>query len=177
MLLHSQHGFCRHNSRRNLLQLNLGRLPAIVFRFRTCNRCRWGVLHHTNRCTCHHHREYCSNYVSTGITEIILHRSTCWWKPRSHWRPHMASRATQIFCVKAHAPHAPSSAPSWRHLWRHQCHVSPSLRQHLVIYWCQRHVISTDHWPRWLWPLTGPLTLTRPLTLIVDFSLRLTFAV
>ena len=40
VLLHSQHRFRRHNSRRSLLPLNLQRLPTIVLEFQTCSRCR-----------------------------------------------------------------------------------------------------------------------------------------
>ena len=45
-------------------------------------------------------------------------------------QPSDTARAAQRFYVKAHAPHVLSSAPSWCHPWRHQCHVSPSLCQH-----------------------------------------------
>ena len=166
MLLHSQHHFCRHNSRRSLLLLNLRCLSAVVFGFRTCSRCRWEIPQHKDHYTCHHHRKYYSDYVSASITEIVLRRSTCWWKPRSHRRPHMPSRTAQSFCIKAHAPHATSLALGWHHPWCHQCHVSPILHQHPVICWCQCHVISAD-----LWLLIEPLTLT------VDFSPGLTFAV
>ena len=110
MLLHSQHHFRCHNSHHSLSSLNLRRLPAVVFRFRTYSRCRRGVLHRIDHCTSHHRHEYCSDYISAGITEIILRRSTRRWKPHSHRRPHAPLRATQSFCVKAHAPHAPSSA-------------------------------------------------------------------
>ena len=74
------------------------------------------------------------------------------------------------FCTKAYVPYVPyvlSSAPGWRHPWRHQCHVNPSLHQHPVVCWRQCHVIlltssslTVDHvdfhcWPsHWLWPLT-----------------------
>ena len=107
VLLHSQHRFRRHNSRRSLLPLNLRHLPVVVFGFRTYSHCHWGVLHCTNHCTCHHRHEYCSDYISAGITEIVLRRSTRQWKPRSHWRPHAPSRAAQSFFIKAHTPHAP----------------------------------------------------------------------
>ena len=78
------------------------------------------------------------------------------------------------FCTKAYVPYVPyvlSSAPGWRHPWRHQCHVNPSLHQHPVVSWRQRHIIFADRWPCWLSLLTEPLTLT------VDFSPLLTFAV
>ena len=163
MLLHSQHHFRRHNSRRSLLPLNLRCLSAVVFGFRTCSHCCWEIPQRKDHYTCHHHRKYCSNYVSANITEIVLRWSTCWWKPRSHRRPHTPSRAAQSFCIKAHAPHATSLALGWHHPWCHQCHVSPSLRQHPVICWCQCHVISAD-----LWPLTEPLTF-RWLFSRVDF--------
>ena len=110
VLLHSQHRFRRHNNRHSLSPLNLRCLPAVVLEFRTCSRCCWGVLHRTDHCTSHHCREYCSDYISAGITEIVLLQSTRRWKPRSHRRLHTPSCITQSFCVKAHAPHAPSSA-------------------------------------------------------------------
>ena len=123
VLLHSQHRFRCHNSHRSLSSLNLQHLPAVVLEFRTCNRCRWGVLHHTDYCTCHHRRLYCSNCISRGITKIIFSQSTHRWKPRSHRRRHAPSRAAQRFCVNA--PRVVLSF-SWRHPWRHQCHVNPS---------------------------------------------------
>ena len=112
VLLHSQHRFRHHNSRRSLSSLNLWRLPAVVFGFRTCSRCCWGVLDRTDHCTCHHRCKYYSDHIFGGITKIVLRWSTYWWKPRSHRRPHVPSCATQSFCVKAHVPHAPSSAPA-----------------------------------------------------------------
>ena len=126
MLLHSQHRFHRHNSRHSLSPLNLRCLPAVVFRFRTCSRCRWGVIHRTDYCTCRHRLLYCSDCISKGITKIVLHWSTRWWKPCTHQSLHAPSRTVQRFCVNT--PRAPRAvlSSSWRHLWRHQCHVSPS---------------------------------------------------
>ena len=86
VLLHSQHRFCHHNSCCSLLLLNLQRLPTVVFGFWTCSHCRWEVLHRIDHCTCHYHREYCTDYVSTGITEIVLRQSTLWSKPHSYRR-------------------------------------------------------------------------------------------
>ena len=116
VLLHSQHRFRHHNSRHNLLPLNLRRLRAIVFGFQTYSRCRWGVLHCRNYCTSCLRRVYCSNYISRGITKIVLHRSTCRWKPCIHQRPHTPSRAAQSFYIST--PRAVLTS-NWRHLWRH----------------------------------------------------------
>ena len=152
VLLHSQHRFCRHNSRRNLSSLNHQRLPVVVLEFRTCSRCRWGVLHSTDYCTCCHRRLYCSDCISRGITMIIFSRSTCQWKPRSHRSLHAPSRASQRFFVSAsrinellHTPprakyflQAPPRAEYFPHTpprarsaladvsprWRHHCHVT-----------------------------------------------------
>ena len=137
VLLHFQHRFRRHNSCCSLLLLILQRLPKVVFGFRTCSRCRWGVLHHTNPCRCHYCREYCSDYVSVGITKIVLRQSTRWWKPRSHWRYHAPSLATQIFCAQAHTFLALTAFFTRLHAlacarfapvdvsprWCHHCHV------------------------------------------------------
>ena len=112
MLFHSKHRFRYHNSHRSLSPLNLRHLPAVVFGFRTCSRCHWGVLHCADHCTSHCRREYCSYYIFAGITEIILRRSTRQWKPRSHRRPYAPSHATQSFYVKAHVSHAPSLTPA-----------------------------------------------------------------
>ena len=112
MLLHSQHRFHRHNSHRSLLPLNLRCLPAVVIGFQTYSRCRREVLHRIDHCTSHHRHEYYSNYISAGITKIVLRRSTRWWKPHSHRRSHAPSHTTQSFCVKAHTPYALSSAPT-----------------------------------------------------------------
>ena len=41
---------------------------------------------------------------------------------------------SKLLCQSPRTPHAVLSS-NWRHMWRHSCHVSPSLCQHLVIYW------------------------------------------
>ena len=169
VLLHSQHRFCRHNSRRSLSLLNLQRLPAIVLKFRTCNHCRWGVLHRTDYYTCHHRRLYCSDCISRGITKIDFSRSTDQWKPRSHQRRHTPLRAAQRFCVSA--SHAILSS-SWRHPWRHQCHISPSyisIQSSADVsapssYW--RHSLTPDRWP-----LTKPFSFLQGWLFQSRFSL------
>ena len=166
MLLHSQHRFRRHNSHRSLLPLNVQRLPAVVFGFWTCNRCRWGVLHRIDYYTCHLRCVYCSDYISRGITKIILCRSTCRWKSHSHRRPHAPSRATQSFYVSAPRATCVVLNSNWRHPWHHQCHVSPSY----VSIQSSADVSATSScWchSRWL----GPLTLLQGWLLQSRFSL------
>ena len=144
-LLHSQYRFHRHNSCRSLSSLNLQRLPAVVLEFQTCSRCRWGVLHYTDYCTCCHRCLYCSDCISRGITKIIFNRSTRRWKPCSHRSLQALSHAAQRFCVSAlrvprvdkllhalpcadyilHAPpRARSALADVSPKWRHHCHVT-----------------------------------------------------
>ena len=162
MLLHSQYRFRHYNSHRSLSPLNLWRLLAVVFGFWTCSRCCWGVLHRTDHCTSHHCHEYCSDYISAGITEIVLLQSTRRWKPRSHRRLHAPSCITQSFCVKAHAPHAPSSAlvDVTRDVIRAASalpYISiQSFADVSATSSCWHHPLTFDHvdFGRWLWSLT-----------------------
>ena len=120
-------------------------------------------------------RDYCSDQISGDITEIVLKQSTRRWKPCPHRSCHALSHAAWIFC--ANAPRAPRAtravqSSSWRHLWRHLLHVSPSCVS-------IRHLLTSA--PRHLgdvicWPLTA-LTVDRWLWLTVDFLPELTFAV
>ena len=101
--------------------------------------------------------EYCSNHISRGITEIILKRSTCWWKPRKHRSRHAPSRAAWSFYVSAPCATCAILSSSWRHGWHHLRHVSPSC----VSIHSSTDVSTTssaDRWPLtwtdcWLWPL------------------------
>ena len=109
MLLHSQHCFCCHNSCRSLLPLNLQRLPAIVFGFRTCSHYRWGVLHRTYHCMCHYRCEYCFDYIFAGITEIVLRWSSLWSKPRSHRRYHVPPKYSTTNLMRYMRLHVPTA--------------------------------------------------------------------
>ena len=169
MLLHSQHRFHRHNSRRSLLPLNLWRLPIVVFGFRTYSHCRWGVLHRIDYCMCRHHHVYYSNYIFGGIAKIVLRRSTRWWKPHSHQRPHARSRAAQSFCVSL--PRV-SLSPNWCHPWLHQCHVSLNY----VSIQSFADVSATSSADVICWLLTAlTRTVDRWLLPAVDFEWPLTF--
>ena len=184
MLLHSQHRFHHHNSRYSLSPLNLQRLPVVVLKFRTCNRCRWGVLHCTDYCTHRHRHWYCTDYIYRGITKSVFSLSTRQWKPRSQWSLHAPSRATQRFCVSAsrapcanellhtstnflhmppcagyslHAPPCARSAPADVSLrWHHHCHVT-----------CWRHYCHITCWRHRPHLLTSPATSA---DFIIDFD-------
>ena len=119
------------------------------------------------------HHEYCSDHISGGITEIILKRSTWWWKPRSHWSRHAPSRAAWSSSVSAPRASRTILSSSLCHPWRHLRRVSPScvsIQSSADIsatssWW--RHLLTvdrvncwpltlTDCWPSvdyWLWPL------------------------
>ena len=161
MLLHSQHRFRCHNSNCSLSPLNLWRLPAVVIEFRTCSRCRWGVLHRIDYCTCRHRRLYCFDCISKGITKIVFSRSTRRWKPRSHWSLHAPSRAAQRFYISTScAPRTSTVQETSSCVATHRLHSSRASTHQNVTYW--------HHRPR---QLTSSLTSCWPeLTLSVDFD-------
>ena len=176
VLLHSQHRFCHHNRRCSLSPLNLRRLPSLSLGSGPAA----AIVEESNT----------AQVTTHVIPPWLLLRSNLWWY---HWdrletiyssvkalpssELPRTSRAAWIFCINA--PRAPCAtctiqSSSWRHLWRHLLHVSPSC---ISI----RHLLTST--PRHLgdvicWLLTAlTVDFDWPMTLTIDFLPELTFAV
>ena len=147
VLLHSQHRFRRHNSRRSLLPLNLRHLPVVVFGFGPTA----AIVEESYTAQTIARVIIAVNITPITFLQVVSLRSSC---TNLHVSGSLAVIGDRTHRPKLlhQIPRAPRAvlSSSWCHPWRHQCHVNPNLRQLPVI--CLTS--STNRRPRWLWPLT-----------------------
>ena len=167
VLFHFQHHFRHHNSHCSLSPLNLQRLPSLSLGSKPAV----AIVEESNT----------AQITAHVILPWLLLRSNFWWY---HWdrletiypsvKATQSSKPTRALTRRlkfllqrlTHSmrhTHLPSS--SWRHPWRHLCHVNPSC----VSIQSSADVSATSSW--WRHMLT--VDFDRPLT--VDFNRLLTF--